>query len=83
MTVHRDKQPPPPGPGRARRKSFLLRVWSEPPGAGADEAPIRVRVKDLETGEETTLSDLDDLGDGLLRALEEPADQAIDASRVC
>jgi len=47
--------------------SFLLRVWTET--REVDGAPPRVRVylRNLKTGEEQYLGDLDQLGDTVLR----------------
>ena len=50
--------------------SFLLRVWEE-----NGEAPrVRVFIRNLKTGEEQYLGDLDQLGETVLRQFQKPDD---------
>jgi hypothetical protein len=55
--------------------SFLIRVWSE--GSEADgEAPrFRVFLRNLKTGEEHYLGDLDQLGETVLRQFGQTEEQ--------
>ena len=47
--------------------SFLLRIWSEPRETEGETPRVRVFLRNLKTGEETYLGDLDQLGDTVLR----------------
>lgn len=47
--------------------SFLVRIWSEPREAEGEAPRVRVFLRNLKTGEETYLGDLDQLGDTVLR----------------
>jgi hypothetical protein len=47
--------------------SFLLRIWSEPRETEGEAPRVRVFLRNLKTGEETYLGDLDQLGDTVLR----------------
>lgn len=47
--------------------SFLLRIWSEPREAEGETPRVRVFLRNLKTGEESYLGDLDQLGDTVLR----------------
>lgn len=51
--------------------SFLLRVWAEKDG----EAPrVRVFLRNLKTGEEQYLGDLDQIGETVLRQFQQSED---------
>ena len=50
--------------------SFLVRVWAEQKEASGDsDSPLRVYVKDLQTGEESYLQDPGGLGERMRRSL--------------
>jgi hypothetical protein len=58
-----------PQPREHQSGSFLLRIWSE-----QGEAPrVRVFIRNLKTGEEQYLGDLDQLGDTVLRQFQQRA----------
>lgn len=50
---------------RAGGSSFLVRLWREPRGGAAVGAPSRVFVRDLRSGEERYLKDVEGLADYL------------------
>jgi|GEM_PF-4128640 len=52
--------------------SFLLRIWSEPREAEGEAPRVRVFLRNLKTGEESYLGDLDQLGDTVLRQFQGP-----------
>jgi hypothetical protein len=47
--------------------SFLLRIWKEESAAEGTTPRVRVFIRNLKTGEEQYLGDLDQLGDMVLR----------------
>lgn len=65
---------PKPASGRTSREhqsgSFLIRVWSEGREADGQPSPVRVFLRNLKTGEERYLGDLDQLGETVLRQFE-------------
>jgi hypothetical protein len=54
--------------------SFLLRIWTEPREADGEAPRVRVFLRNLKTGEESYLGDLDQLGDTVLRQFQGPDD---------
>ncbi len=47
--------------------SFLLRIWSETQEVDGEPPRVRVFLRNLKTGEEHYLGDLDQLGEAVLR----------------
>jgi len=47
--------------------SFLLRVWTESREVDGEPASVRVFLRNLKTGEEHYLGELDQLGDAVLK----------------
>jgi hypothetical protein len=47
--------------------SFLLRIWTESREVDGEAPRVRVFLRNLKTGEEHYLGDLDQLGDAVLR----------------
>jgi hypothetical protein len=47
--------------------SFLLRIWSESREVDGEPPRVRVFLRNLKTGEEHYLGDLDQLGEAVLR----------------
>lgn len=60
-----------PGHQRVSRESpsgsFLLRVWTENREVDGEPASVRVFLRNLKTGEEHYLGELDQLGEAVLR----------------
>lgn len=69
------KQETPPERPRISREhpsgSFLLRIWSERNEANGETPRLRVFLRNLKTGEESYLCDLDQLGDRVLRQFQQ------------
>lgn len=53
--------------------SFLLRIWAEGREIEGETPKMRVFMRNLKTGEEHYLGDLDQLGDEVLRQFQQPA----------
>lgn len=54
--------------------SFLVRLWTEPASAAGGQPRVRIFLRNLKTGEETYLGDLDQLGETVLRQFQGPAE---------
>jgi hypothetical protein len=52
--------------------SFLLRIWTETREVDGEPPRVRVFLRNLKTGEEQYLGDLDQLGDTVLRQFQPP-----------
>lgn len=57
--------------------SFLLRVWSEPREMSNEPPRVRVFLRNLKTGEEHYLGDLDQLGEAVLRQFQHADPSAV------
>lgn len=51
--------------------SFLIRIWEESREIEGEPAKMRVFMRNLKTGEEHYLGDLDQLGDAVLRQFQQ------------
>lgn len=69
-----ESQQGPKGPKSAeghQSGSFLLRIWSEGREIEGETPKTRVFMRNLKTGEEHYLGDLDQLGDEVLRQFQQ------------
>lgn len=56
--------------------SFLLRVWTESREVDGEPASVRVFLRNLKTGEEHYLGELDQLGDAVLKQFKRLEDES-------
>jgi len=70
-----DDREPPDNPARSKEGyqsgSFLLRIWEEGREIEGEAPKMRVFMRNLKTGEEHYLGDLDQLGDEVLRQFQQ------------
>lgn len=56
---------------KSQSGSFLLRIWTEEREIEGQDPKTRVFLRNLKTGEEHYLGDLDQLGDAVLRQFQQ------------